>query len=130
MSTGKLRVLVVESDPAMGNLLCKVLSKDGFTVALASSSHEGVAKFQSCEFDVVIIDEDTHKLDRLDVTRAIKERQPETSIIVITPFSSVDANQVIVKDNLRGERLYRCIDSPLRMEHLKSLLEEIVKKRV
>jgi len=122
LSAGKLHILVIENDPAMGNLLRKVLIRDGFTVTLAASNKEFAEKFRSGDFDVVIIDENTGKLSHADITKQIKEKNPETNIIIITPFSNIDAGQ-------EGDIEEQCNDKLLNIGHLKTLLEGIAKNK-
>jgi len=130
LSAGKLHILVIENDPAMGNLLRKVLIRDGFTVTLAASNKEFAEKFRSGDFDVVIIDENTGKLSHADITKQIKEKNPETNIIIITPFSNIDAGQEgDIEEQLHQGKLFLCNDKLLNIGHLKTLLEGIAKNK-
>jgi two-component system, NtrC family, response regulator AtoC len=92
------RVLVVDDDQDTRELLREVLSEEGFRV-LTSGSGEEALEIGKQEFvDVIISDMRLGPdLDGLDVLRAYKSIQPESEVILITAFGSMETAIEAVK---------------------------------
>ena len=50
------RILLVEDEPLLGNLLSQRLEKEGFTVVLAHDGEEALAKLRESKPDLVLLD--------------------------------------------------------------------------
>jgi DNA-binding NtrC family response regulator len=85
--TGKItkpRVLVVDDDKQILRLLEQFLSQRGFATTLATDGKEAEQVFDSEQFDVVLADVMMPKMDGLQLLEAIKEKEPEMPVIIIT----------------------------------------------
>lgn len=83
------RILVVDDEPIVCKSCVKVLEPENYSVTTTQSGREGSEKGVTGDFDVVIVDLKMPDVDGMQVLRAIKEKQPEVEVIVITGYSTV-----------------------------------------
>ncbi|GJE59365.1 response regulator transcription factor [Methylobacterium trifolii] len=79
------RILCVEDDEAIAELVHEVLTEAGFAVDLAASGPEGLAKAGDRP-DAVICDIDLPGLGGLDLLRSVREAGAQVPFIVLTAF--------------------------------------------
>jgi len=84
-----LRVLVVDDDPPVLEVLRGYLSRDGHAVAAADNGADALAKFRSGEFDAVILDRSMPGMDGDQLAVLIKKDAPEEPIIMLTGFGDL-----------------------------------------
>lgn len=93
-----MSVLVVDDDPDTQDLLSEVLSGEGYRVSTSGSGEEALRIGQQERFDVIISDMRLGpELNGLDVLRAYKSIQPESEVILITAFGSMETAIEAVK---------------------------------
>jgi DNA-binding NtrC family response regulator len=83
-------ILLIDDDESLRRVTGHNLEGAGFAVRLAASGRQGLELFKAENFDLVITDIQLGDLDGLAVLAAIKEQAPETPVIVITAFGSID----------------------------------------
>ncbi len=92
------RILVVDDDRETQDLLREVLTDEGFEVTTSGSGEEALKIGEQESFDVIISDMKLGPgLDGLDVLRAYKAVQPESEVILITAFGSMETAIEAVK---------------------------------
>jgi DNA-binding NtrC family response regulator len=84
------RVLVVEDDPGMLEACVEILGRAGHEVMQAASGEAACGLLQRTPTDVVVVDLRMPDRDGLDVLRAAKERDPDTVVVLITAFPTVE----------------------------------------
>ena len=82
----KPRVLVVDDDSALAEMLCIVLRSDGFDPSFVSDGTGALAAFRDTKPDVVLLDLMLPGMSGLDVCRAIRA-ESGTPIIMLTAKS-------------------------------------------
>ncbi|MEI6208998.1 MAG: sigma-54 dependent transcriptional regulator [Desulfuromonadales bacterium] len=87
----KAHILVIDDDTSLRRVLEYNLQEEGYQVQAASSGEEGLQLFGQFRPDLVITDMKMSGMDGLMVLNLIKERSPETLVIIITAFGTVDA---------------------------------------
>jgi len=80
------RLLIVEDDPEMRDLLRKVLEKEGYRVSVAADSHEAKAWLSKISFDLVVTDMVMPDNGGLELLQGIRASQPALPVIIITAF--------------------------------------------
>lgn len=85
------RILVVDDDIGICECVHWILEKKGYECVVTNTGAAGLAKLQSCEFDLVITDLKLPDMSGLDVIGSIKEMELELPIILMTSFSSVES---------------------------------------
>ncbi len=93
-----VNILVVDDDEDTRELLREVLSEEGYRVNTSGSAEEAMEIGQRELFDVIISDMRLGpSLNGLDVLRAYKVVQPESEVILITAFGSMETAIEAVK---------------------------------
>ena len=82
------RVLVVDDERSMRELLAIMLKQAGHEVTVAEGGEQAVEAIKSEPFDLVITDLRMRKVDGIAVLRATKEHSPSTVVLVVTAFAS------------------------------------------
>ena len=97
-----LRILIIDDENSIQKLLYRILKGVGFEVDVASNGYEGIEKYNSNYFDLVITDLEMPYLNGSQVAQNIrKSNRPDTPIIGIsgTPelLSEQNFNTIITK---------------------------------
>ncbi|MGH7324195.1 MAG: HD domain-containing phosphohydrolase [Candidatus Rokuibacteriota bacterium] len=91
MSAMEFRILAVDDQAPILKFLKSALSGPACVVSGASTAEQALALIAREPFDLVISDITMPGLSGLDLLRAIKSRQPETPVILITGSPTVDS---------------------------------------
>jgi DNA-binding NtrC family response regulator len=83
-------VLVVDDEEAVQEVLCRMLQRELYACAAASSGEEALSKIAVQEFDVVLLDLLMPGLPGMDVLRRLAKRQPRTQVIIVTSVLDSD----------------------------------------
>jgi CheY-like chemotaxis protein len=78
------RVLVIDDEDSIRDILSRILETKGHQVVVASNGEEGIERFKSEPFDLVFTDLGMPKLSGWDVGKAIKGINPKIPIAMIT----------------------------------------------
>ncbi len=85
------RVLVIDDENVVGDVLETLLGKQGYQVAVAKDAATGRARLESeSGWDVVLLDVMLPDADGLEVLRWLRENRPELAVVMITAFGSVE----------------------------------------
>jgi two-component system NtrC family response regulator len=83
-------ILLIDDDESLRRVTEYNLSEAGFDVIPADSGQEGLELFNKKNPNLVITDVKLGDMDGLEVLAAIKAESPETPVIVITAFGSIE----------------------------------------
>ena len=91
-SSGTLtaRILVIDDEAAIRDSLEVLLTLEGYTVKMASDGDQGLRILELDTFDLILLDLALPGRTGLELLPLIKERQPETPVIMITAHGTVD----------------------------------------
>jgi signal transduction histidine kinase/ActR/RegA family two-component response regulator len=81
---GPLRLLVVDDEATVRDLLCDILTCEGYEVTPAGSGAEALALFDASNFDAVFTDIGMPGMSGWELAHAIRERRPSLPLGVIT----------------------------------------------
>ncbi len=82
----KLRILVVDDQEIICELIAEYLKGDGHHAVTAVESSEALALFEREGFDLVITDHSMPGMNGAQLAKAMKDRVPETRVILLTGF--------------------------------------------
>ncbi len=87
----KGRILIVDDEASARGALTEILTEEGFTVRAAADGFKALAVAGELAPHVVLTDVKMPGLDGLGLLRELRERHPETAVILMTAFGAVDA---------------------------------------
>jgi two-component system response regulator PilR (NtrC family) len=108
------RVLVVDDELSIRDLLDIALRQEGYDVTLADGGEAAIRALDETEFDLVITDLRMRGVDGLGVLRAIKERAPGTAVLMVTAFASTDTAVEAMKLGA-----YDYVTKPFKLDELR-----------
>jgi len=86
----KYRILIVEDNQSLREGIVSSLKKEGYFVDSAVDGKEGLDKFESSLFHLVITDIKMPKIDGIELFKIIQKQNPATDVILITAYATVD----------------------------------------
>jgi signal transduction histidine kinase/ActR/RegA family two-component response regulator len=81
---GSGRILVIDDERDVAEILADVLSRDGHQVVACLDGEAGLARFQEAEFDLVVTDLGMPGISGWDVAREVRARRPGTPVAMVT----------------------------------------------
>jgi two-component system response regulator PilR (NtrC family) len=86
-----MRILIVDDEEVLRDVLDAVLRREGFEVAMAASGEEALSILDEDDnIDLVILDIMLPGISGIDTLRAVRISNPSLPVIIITAFSSID----------------------------------------
>ena len=122
--TEKANILVIDDDEAIHDSCSQVFRKDGNTVKTAKDGTEGLKLFKKEFFHVVLLDLKLPGPDGIAVLSRIKGESPETPVIIITGYASIESAVEAVK---RGASDY--LAKPFTPEQLRVIVKKAMDNR-
>ncbi len=121
---GNIKILVVEDDEKMCELLKKVFSKKGYRVEISYNGKEGLKKLEDTYFDLVLADIRMPEMNGMELLKAAKEIIPDITIILMTAFGSIELAVEAIKKGA-----YDYIAKPFKMEEILLLVDKAIEER-
>ena len=82
-------VLVIDDEPVVGAGCRMVLMKEGHEVHICETGREGLIAALKDQYDIVILDLKLPDIDGMEILGTIMREKPQTSVIIITGYSTV-----------------------------------------
>jgi PAS domain S-box-containing protein len=122
-----MRILVMEDDPGLAQLIQRRLEGVGYAVDLAHDGTEGLAMAAAGSYDLVTVDQSMPGLDGLEVIRRLAERRPPPPLVMITGKGN---EQTAVEAMKQGARDYIVKDTGgLFLARLPSVIERVLHEK-
>jgi len=83
-------ILVIDDEVAVNNNIRKILSKKGFSVDQAVTKTEALEKIEESAYTLVLLDLKIPEVKDLELLKAIRDRRPDTMVIIITGYASIE----------------------------------------
>lgn len=93
----KIRVLVVDDEEVVCLSYQRLLSGNSFSVMAALDGDAALKIMEERSFDVVLLDLRMPGTDGLTVLKTIKERWPESEVVIITGYPSLETVKEAVR---------------------------------
>jgi DNA-binding NtrC family response regulator len=95
--TDKNRILIVDDDDVVRRSYLRSLESSSCQVAAARDGEEALETMERDRFDVVLLDMRMPGQDGLAVLRTIKQKWPESEVVIITGYPTVDSAKEAVR---------------------------------
>ena len=109
-----IRVLVVDDEQSMRDLLAIMLRQAGYDVTMADGGEAAIERLKAESFDLILTDLRMRKVDGLTVLKAAKEHAPRTVVLVVTAYASTETAVEAMKLGA-----YDYITKPFKLDELK-----------
>lgn len=86
----KNRILIVDDEQNVRQLIAKVLEKEGYEILTACNGEEGLEVFQKNNIDLIISDIKMPKMNGIEFLHKVKEQEPGVGFILITAFATME----------------------------------------
>jgi two-component system response regulator PilR (NtrC family) len=86
----RAKILIVDDERSIRELLEIFLKKEGFTVSSVSSAEEALVQVKSTEFDVIISDINMKEVSGIDLLRRLRDNNFSGQFILLTAFASAE----------------------------------------
>lgn len=122
--TEKANILIIDDDEAIRDSCSQVLKKEGYTAKTAKDGTEGLKLFKKEFFHTVLLDLKLPGLDGMEILSRIEEENPETPVIIITGFATIESAVEAIK---RGASDY--LAKPFSPEQLRVITKKALESR-
>jgi len=119
----QFKILVVDDEKLTLKNLKYILTKEGYEVKAVDNGMSALNLLKNEEFDLVITDLKMNMVSGLDILEKCKEWYPDTEVIMITAYGSIDSAIQAMKLGA-----YHYITKPFRLDELKILVKEALEK--
>ncbi|MEK7825186.1 MAG: response regulator, partial [Nitrospirota bacterium] len=117
----KGKVLVVDDDQEMCELIHDLLIEDGEMVEITTNGKEVLRLVSDGDFDLVIVDLVMKEMNGLELFRQIKEIRPDSAVIIITAFGTIESAIEAMKLGA-----YDYITKPFKNEEIKLVTQKAI----
>jgi two-component system response regulator PilR (NtrC family) len=118
------RVLLVDDEAIMHDVLGTLLRKEGYLLDVAANGREGLEKFSANAYDIVLTDLMMPEMDGLQVLREIRLLDPQAVVIMITAFGTIESAVTATR-----EGAYSFITKPFKNDELLLEIKNGLQKR-
>jgi len=123
-TAAKLRpILVVDDDPYMRSSLTDCLVSCGYAVETAIDGVDALGKFRRGAYEMVITDIRMPKMGGLDLLKELKGQSPETPVIVITAYGTVNTAVEAMKQGAKD-----FIMKPFSLDDLEMVVKNVLER--
>jgi CheY-like chemotaxis protein len=85
------RILVVDDEAVVKELLARVLGRAGHDVIAVSNGEEALHEIAKGRFDLLIVDKNLPGMTGLEVMRLVREHEPHLRAILITAYPTKES---------------------------------------
>jgi DNA-binding NtrC family response regulator len=121
---GKGKILIIDDDPSITRSLELAFVERGFEVITSNDGKKGLEKFEEGGVAIILTDLKMPGMDGIEILRKVKERSPETEVIIITGHADVPSAIQAMKLGA-----YDYISKPLNLDELEVLVERALERR-
>ena len=119
----KISILIVDDEESVRDSLYNWFLEDGFHVECAENAKRALTILESDQFDIILADIKMPGMDGLEMLRRIKLIKPDSIVIVMTAFATVDTAVKALKDGA-----YDYVTKPFDPDDLTHLIRNATKQ--
>jgi DNA-binding NtrC family response regulator len=115
---------VIDDDKAMRDACFQILSRQGYRVELAANARQGLTLLERLSFNVILLDLVMPDLDGLETLKKIKALDPESEVIIITGYGTIQSAVEAIKAGA-----FHFLSKPFAPDDLRTLVNRALEKR-
>ena len=116
----KIKILVLDDEEIVVTRLKPSLEKDGYIVETFTDSRQAKARLEQQKFEIVITDLKMANIDGMQLFYYVKEKWPDTAVIIISGFATMKVAQEAMQAGVRD-----VIAKPFKISRIKELIVKI-----
>lgn len=89
MTDSKTSILILDDEPIVSKRLKPALEKKGYEVETFTRSRDALQRVREKQFNIVVTDLKMEGVDGMQFLTEVKDRYPDTEVIVITGFATM-----------------------------------------
>jgi two-component system response regulator PilR (NtrC family) len=120
----KTRILVVDDERSMREMLCILLEREGYEAVEAKNADDALQLFETSLFDLVISDIQMPGQNGIELLARIKKLAPEVPVLMITAFAT--AEQAVAAIKLGA---FHYFTKPFNNDEIRALIRNALEKR-
>jgi len=110
-------VMILDDEPIVCERLRSTLEKVNLDIETFTNPNEAVKRFGTKKFHVLITDLKMKELDGIEILKMVQKVSPETKVIIITGFATVEKAREALKIGA-----YDFIAKPFKLSQLRDLV--------
>ncbi len=118
------RILIVDDDPSILDLLSQFLKRKGFECHLANNGKKALELLENLPFTIVITDLIMPQIDGLELLKIIKESWPDIDVIVMTGYTKNFTYTDVIHAGAND-----FIQKPFSLDEIEAKLKRIIRER-
>jgi len=124
LTRSDFRILFVDDETEILSIVEQYLKGHGYRVTVSDNGARALELTRDKVFDIIFTDLKMPEVGGLDLLRSVKESSPETEVIILTGYGTVDSAVEALK---LGS--YDYLQKPIEFERLKIMIDRIIEKQ-
>ena len=124
MVESKGKILVVDDEKSIREILQIFLTNEGYSVSVANNGAVAIEDIKKDIFDLIITDMNMPKASGLDLLKSAKQVSPDTIVILVTAFGTTDSAVEAMKLGA-----YDYIQKPFQMDDIRLVVKNALEKQ-
>jgi len=116
------RILVIDDEARIRDACSMVLSDQGFEVGTAEDGDKGLAMIRAAHFDLILVDLMMPGLSGLEVLAIVRDKHPDTVVIVITGYATLEHSIEAMKKGA-----FDFIPKPFTPDQLRAIVDKAIR---
>ena len=124
MKKTKGKILVVDDEKSMREILEIFLKSEGYGVSVAENGEKAIEAVKKDIFDLIITDMKMPKVGGLELLKNVKQITPDTVVVIVTAFGTTESAVAAMKLGA-----YDYIQKPFQMDDIRLVVKNALEKQ-
>jgi DNA-binding NtrC family response regulator len=125
MSKSLQKILIVDDDPKILDVIASVLKDGGYTVDTAANGTKAIRAIDTDCYDLVITDLKMPEVDGMMVLKHVVDRSPDTMCIILTGYGTIEGAVEAIKAGA-----FHYITKPVKSAEILTFVEKALKYKL
>ena len=118
------KILIVDDEPGVVEIISEILEVEGYRIEATTDPKEGLKFIEKTNYNLIITDLKMPEVDGIEITKAAKNKNKETDVIVITGYASLESAISALRQNV-----YDYILKPFNISEILLTVEKVFEKQ-